>query len=569
MGEAGGIDAMRLACVFLLGMLLPCALEAKYSVEGAAQFHFSLAQSYASDGDSGRAIEEYKLTLVQDPDSPLVYTRLAAEYIKKGVFSSAVEACQSALKLDPEDIDARLILAGIYASRRHFQEAVAEYQHILRKNPHHEEATIYQSEVLMQQEQVQKAVVLLQSFLKNRTSFLAYYYLGRAQQYQRHFKKAEFAFKRALEIKPGFQQAIIALGYLYEENQKVAEAISLYERSFQDYPEPLVAVQLSALYLKLGKYKASLPYLEFLKRSDPEDLNSSFKLALVYMELKEYEKSISVFQSILAKSPESDRVHYYLGSLFEESQRIPEAISELKSIRSDSSLYTEATLHLVHLLKGLQQFEEAREWMKHAISLSPDTASFYLLQANLEEDRKQTESAIKILESVEKKFSENEKIHYYLGSLYDQQGNWKQALDKMETVVRLNPKNVDALNYLGYTWTQQRIRLNDAEILLKAALRLRPESGYVQDSWGWYLFVRGRVQESIVQLEKALKGKPHESAILEHLGDAYLKCNLREKALTQYQDALKYSRDAAFKKRMSEKAENLTKQIHQLRLRKP
>ena len=72
----------------------------------------------------------------------------------------------------------------------------------------------------------------------------------------------------------------------------------------------------------------------------------------------------------------------------------------------------------------------------------------------------------------------------------------------MEAILTVNPENVDAMNYIGYTWTQKGIRLNDAEKLLKKAMALRPNNGYITDSWGWYLFTRGRVGEAVVELWK-------------------------------------------------------------------
>jgi Tfp pilus assembly protein PilF len=131
----------------------------------------------------------------------------------------------------------------------------------------------------------------------------------------------------------------------------------------------------------------------------------------------------------------------------------------------------------------------------------------------------------------------------------------------MEAILKLNPENVDALNYIGYTWTQRGIRLNDAEKLLRRALGLRPNNGYIQDSWGWYLLIRGRVKEAVVELEKAARLKPNEPTILEHLGDAYLRSNLREKALTQYSDAVKFAEDEESKRKIQTKADLLRRQL--------
>src|SRR5262249_26716066 len=89
--------------------------DARRGTEASAEYHFSLAQAYVAEGNPDRAIEEYKLTLAFDPNSPLIYARLATEYIKKGMMSAAMETCKEALQRDPNYIDARLMLAGLYS----------------------------------------------------------------------------------------------------------------------------------------------------------------------------------------------------------------------------------------------------------------------------------------------------------------------------------------------------------------------------------------------------------------------------------------------------------------------
>jgi tetratricopeptide (TPR) repeat protein len=133
--------------------------------EAMAEYHFSMAQAYVAEGNTDRAIEEFKLTLMFDPNSPLVYGRLAAEYIKKGMMSAAMDACKDALKRDPNFVDARLMLAGLYSTSRQSREAVSEYNTILKQDPTHEEAAVYKSQVLLEDGKGSEAIQTLESFL--------------------------------------------------------------------------------------------------------------------------------------------------------------------------------------------------------------------------------------------------------------------------------------------------------------------------------------------------------------------------------------------------------------------
>lgn len=538
--------------------------EAQKNTQALAEYHFSLAEAYASDGNLDQAIEEFKLTLMFDSSSPLVYTRLAAEYVKKGMFSEAMETCKEAIHRDSNYTDAHLILAGLYSATHEIEAALSEYNRILKINPKNEEAVVYKSQILVDDGRTEEGAKVLRQFIKsNPESPLALYYLGRTEQQRDNFKEAVLAYRKAMVVRSGFSQAALALGYLYEEKQMNAKAVEVYKELYNSSEDVVAASRIATIYLKQEKYQEAIPYLEAIQAEDSDDMNVRVKLGLIYMELKNYDKSISIFKEVLAKNPDAERIHYYLGSIYEELKKVDLAVAELKVISPNSKLYVDSVLHICYLLKESNKIDEAKEHMRKAIEKAPRTPSFYIFQASLEEETQQFSSATQILQKATQLFPDDEKIHYYLGSLYDHSGDIDKSLEQMEAILRLNPENVDALNYIGYTWTQKGIRLNDAAKLLKRALALKPKNGYIQDSWGWYLFTTGKVKEAVVQLEKAVRLKPNEPTILEHLGDAYLRSNLREKALVQYRDAAKYAENLESRKKLEVKADHLIQEIAQ------
>jgi tetratricopeptide (TPR) repeat protein len=526
--------------------------------EASAEYHFSLAQAYVAEGNPDRAIEEFKLTLMFDPSSALVHTRLATEYIKKGMLTAAMETCKEALQRDPTYTDARLILAGLYSTTHENAAALEEYSKILKADPKHEEAAVYRSQVLAETGKMEEATRTLRQFVKrNSDSALAWYYLGRAEEAQDHVREAVRAYRQAMDARPGFSQAAMALGFLYEQKNQVKEALQVYQELYDQTQDTGAANRIATLHLKAEKYDQAVPFLEAVSAADPEDLNARVKLGLVQMELKRYEKAIAIFKEILAKQPDSDRIHYYLGSLYEETKRADDAIAELKLIKPDSKLYGDAALHVAYLMKQGGSAEGARRYIDDAIEKSPRNPSFYIFRASLDEDAKNVAGAVDVLKGAVARFPEDEKLRYYLGSLYDRMGQTDRGLEQMEAILTVNPQNVDALNYIGYTWTTQGVRLSDAEKMLRQAMKLRPNNGFIQDSWGWYLLVRGRVSEAVVELEKAAKLKPNESVILEHLADAYTRANLRQKAQQRYRDAARFAEDDAARKKIEDKLQTL------------
>jgi tetratricopeptide (TPR) repeat protein len=125
--------------------------------------------------------------------------------------------------------------------------------------------------------------------------------------------------------------------------------------------------------------------------------------------------------------------------------------------------------------------------------------------------------------------------------VYDKMGRKQDSINAMKTVVRIKPDNADALNYLGYTYADLGINLEEAENLIQNALKLKPEDGYITDSLGWVYFKRGQYNQALQYLMKAVGLVPDDPVILEHLGDVHRMLNNTPKALDYYRRSLENS----------------------------
>jgi Tfp pilus assembly protein PilF len=112
-------------------------------------------------------------------------------------------------------------------------------------------------------------------------------------------------------------------------------------------------------------------------------------------------------------------------------------------------------------------------------------------------------------------------------------------MEVMRKVIALDPKHANALNYLGYTYADLGLNLDEAERLVKEALKYKPNDGYITDSLGWVYYKKGMFQEALKYLKKAVKLVPDDPIMLEHVGDTYLKLNDKENALKFYEQSLK------------------------------
>ena len=98
---------------------------------------------------------------------------------------------------------------------------------------------------------------------------------------------------------------------------------------------------------------------------------------------------------------------------------------------------------------------------------------------------------------------------------------WVKAEADLKKALELFPEQPHVLNYLGYSWIDQGINLDDGMRMIKRAVEQRADDGYIVDSLGWAYFRLGNVEESVKQLERAVELKPEDPTINDHLGDAY------------------------------------------------
>lgn len=112
----------------------------------------------------------------------------------------------------------------------------------------------------------------------------------------------------------------------------------------------------------------------------------------------------------------------------------------------------------------------------------------------------------------------------------------------LKRTIEINPKHADALNYLGYSYAEKGMLLDEAYSLVKRALELKPENGYIMDSLGWIYFKSGKYDEALKTLLRAAEIVKDDPTIMEHLGDAYNALGFKEKAKAYWTKSVEFQK---------------------------
>ena len=174
--------------------------------------------------------------------------------------------------------------------------------------------------------------------------------------------------------------------------------------------------------------------------------------------------------------------------------------------------------------------EEAKETLTEAVTLNPKKADGHLLLGLTYLQAEQYSQALGAFQEGIRFHPMSADLHFNLGTAYDKLDRFDDVVQAMETVLRLDPSHADALNYLGYSYADRGIKIEEALALTKRAVSLKPDNGYYVDSLGWAFFKMERLDEALIEIKRAASLVDDDPVIFEHLGAIYLKQQHLQKA---------------------------------------
>ncbi len=177
-----------------------------------------------------------------------------------------------------------------------------------------------------------------------------------------------------------------------------------------------------------------------------------------------------------------------------------------------------------------------------------------MMLASFYETKEDYEKAVEIVNQGLTKNENNIDLIFRLGVIADKRGDKESSIKYMRRVLEINSDHADSLNYIGYTYAEQGINLDEALTLIKKALELEPDKGHIIDSLGWVYFQKGLYDEALHHLKRSVELLPEDPTINEHLGDTYMKKEMHKEALEYFKKALalKDSEKVNLEKKISE-----------------
>lgn len=248
-------------------------------------------------------------------------------------------------------------------------------------------------------------------------------------------------------------------------------------------------------------------------------------------------------QAARALDPASDDTLVLLGGLAENMQKPELAIDYYRAVPENSPMRRISELQLGLNLADTGKVEEAKTHLSQLVEADPTDLRSYLALGNVYSDAKEYKEmgelydrAVAVIGPVPNRTHWS--IFFQRGIAYERQKKWDQAEPNFRKALDLNPDQPQVLNYLGYSWVDMNMNLEEGLDMIRKAVSLKPDDGYIVDSLGWAYYRLGRYDDAVTELERAAELKAGDPTINDHLGDVYWRVGRKLEATFQWNRAL-------------------------------
>ncbi len=540
---------------FLAAAPTPLAAQQTSALQSgaiSASGSYLAARHAGQQRDAAAAAAYYRAALKRDPSNGELLDRAFLSSLVDGDVDEAVKFAERVAQADKSDRVARLVLGVNSLKRKQYVSARRDLAQSIRGPITDLTATLLSAWGNLGVNDSKGAIAAIDhlagpewyAIFKDLHAGLIYDVAGNQ-------KEAGKRLERAYKLDSTALRVVQAYGSWVSRNRSPKEALTVFETFEKALPRhPLVVEAMDKLKageklpplvanVQAGAAEALYGLGASLGRRGGEDLG------LVYLQLS------------LFLSPNHPLALLSLADLYEALKKPELAIKIYDRVPTNSPLHRNAAIQMAANLDSLDRADEAQKHLEALIKQNPDDLETVMALGNVLRGHKKFAECANVYSkgasAIQKPEKSNWVVFYFRGICYERSKQWAKAEADLTKALELFPDQPHVLNYLGYSWIDQGIKLDEGMEMIKKAVQQRPDDGYIVDSLGWAYYRVGNYEEATKQLERAIELKPEDPTINDHLGDAYWRVGRVLEARFQWAHARDLKPDAEDLPKIEEK----------------
>jgi tetratricopeptide (TPR) repeat protein len=498
--------------------------------------NYLAARHAGTERDSAAAAAYYLNVLKDDPKNPDLLSRAFLSVLTGGDIDQAGKLADRLLQVDHTDRIARLVVGVRALKQKDYAAARQNFAQSVRGPVTDLTATLLSAWALAGSGDTKVSIDTMDKLSgPDWYSIFKDMHAGLILDLANNKKEAGKRYERAYKVDPTAVRMVEAYGRYLARSGNKADALKVYEDFNRVLPDhPLIVQEMKAVNdgdklpllvdsPQAGAAEALYGLGASIGRRGGEDL------ALIYLQLALYLEPSHVM-ALLS-----------LADLYESLKKPDLAIKIYERVPPSSPLSRNAEIQLAGDLDQLDRSDEAKKKLEHVIAEHPKDTEAILALGNIQRGRKEfaecADTYAKAIDTIPNPDKSNWVVFYFRGICYERSHQWPSAEADMKKALELFPEQPLVLNYLGYSWVDQGVHLDDGMDMIRRAVEQRPDDGYIVDSLGWAYFRTGNYDEAVKNLERAVELKPDDPTINDHLGDAYWRVGRTLEAHYQWSQA--------------------------------
>jgi tetratricopeptide (TPR) repeat protein len=564
---------------------------------GAGFLSTELSDLYVQAGQMNKAVTESEAALKTNPKNlsarrilGRIYARLIGDpgqnRIREEMVRKALDQYEKISEADPKDLESLVMIGRLQKVVSNATESEKAYQKVLELDPDNEDALSGLAMAASEKGDVSGAAALLERSNAKNPNPRALAQLAETYEQLKDYKNAAKAWQKALDVSGGNPDIKRALGNALTMSDQIDPAIDVYTDLFADEPKDLLSVlRLSQLYRQKRDFEKARDFAQKAKDLDATNLEVRFndvyileaegkqteaiaalreildstarrtylpqeksnrlllleRLGVMLRENEQYAEAAKLFDEALALEPaSSDRMYLQLVETHRQAKEYSKAIATMETALAKNPGDRRLQLQKGQLLGEMGRAAEGAALLNKLLDGKQDL-DIHLSVAQVWEKGKNYSEMAKALDSAEKVSatpSDRERVYFLRGAMFEKQKKLPEAEAEFQKILKEDPDNAGALNYLGYMLVDKNLRVPEALKMIQKAVDQDPTNSAYLDSLGWAYYRLDNLEEAEKYLKQSLARLSKDPTVHDHLGDVYFKQGKLKEAILEWERSL-------------------------------
>ena len=527
---------LRPAALFLASFAVASVALADVQTTASFSGNYLAGRTAGRMRDNSAAADFLNAALHDDAGNPVLIERLFQAYLTMGDIAKVEALAPGVIASNSQQRMARIVMGLKEFRGRHYGEARTQFTEAAYTPVGELTSALLTAWAYAGEGSLNAALKELDK-LDGQESFTNYkaFHVALIEDFLGSSMRADAAYKKAYQLAGTSLRVTQAYGNFLERNGHKAEAEKVY-RAFMVGGQRNVLVEANLAELTAGKKPQS-----FIATPGAGAAEALFSLAAALNGDQSADTALMYAQLALSFNGDRPVVQSLLGDIFTDMKANQDAIDAFEKIPTTSPLRSYADTEIAINLERLERSKDAADKLQTVISKDPMNLDALTTLGSIYRNSNELAKAVDVYNKAIDLQTQTDagkwQLYYYRGMTYDRMKEFDKSEADFRQALSLSKDEPTVLNYLGYSMIDRGVKLDEAIALVKHAVELKPNDGFIVDSLGWAYYNLGDYDQAVTYLERAVDLNPADAIIAEHLGNAYWHVGRKLEAQFQWQHA--------------------------------